>query len=665
MKKIYTLLFLAFSTGLFNLCVAQYDTIASFTGAKGGLPFGALTLSVNKNVLYGMTSARGTQNYGCIFSIDTNGERYNDIHNFDSVKGSVPYGSLTLMGNKLYGMTSAGGLYDSGCIFSIDTNGGNYKDLLDLNYITGSCPRGSLILSANKLYGMTLFGGTYGAGVLFSVDTNGSQYKHILNFNGVNGAVPSGSLLLSGVKLFGMTEGGGVNDSGNVFTIDTNGNNYEDIHDFDGPDGSIPQGSLALSGKVLYGMTLFGGTYHDGCVFSVDTNGNSFKDMMNFSLYLTGAWPEGDLTVESSHLYGMYSSGGVGASLGGIFCMDTNGTDYHNLYAFDPINPFGENPTGSLTPGLPGIFFGMTNSGGLYNSGVIFNLQSCINNYTEPICVITVDTATDATEIIWGRTNSPPAGGYGYYRLYKDTLSIPHEYEQQPLDSLSEFIDTAGSASASWGPLSFQLSTIDSCGESVLSPILTSIFLTVSPGVGVFILNWTAYNGFTPTEYRIFRKVTPGPFLQIDSVPNSVLTFRDTLPPAGSIYAVEAVNPGSCIPSTHRPSSHNFSTPAISGAFSNELNSKLAGIKNIGNTVNNVKIYPNPSRGIFTVQSSVFSNSSTLEVYNVLGENVITETTPHVTNTIDLSSRPNGVYFYRVLYESGELIGEGKIVIQK
>jgi hypothetical protein len=34
-------------------------------------------------------------------------------------------------------------------------------------------------------------------------------------------------------------------------------------------------------------------------------------------------------------------------------------------------------------------------------------------------------------------------------------------------------------------------------------------------------------------------------------------------------------------------------------------------------------------------------------------------------NNIDLSSQPNGIYFYRVLNEDGSLAGEGKIVVQK
>ncbi len=33
--------------------------------------------------------------------------------------------------------------------------------------------------------------------------------------------------------------------------------------------------------------------------------------------------------------------------------------------------------------------------------------------------------------------------------------------------------------------------------------------------------------------------------------------------------------------------------------------------------------------------------------------------------SIDLSSQPNGVYFYRVTVENGEILGTGKMVINK
>ena len=59
--------------------------------------------------------------------------------------------------------------------------------------------------------------------------------------------------------------------------------------------------------------------------------------------------------------------------------------------------------------------------------------------------------------------------------------------------------------------------------------------------------------------------------------------------------------------------------------------------------------------------------SCQVEIYNVLGEKVLTEIlrTVHDDKVISISKQPNGVYFYRVLNENGNLLGQGKIVIQK
>jgi len=82
---------------------------------------------------------------------------------------------------------------------------------------------------------------------------------------------------------------------------------------------------------------------------------------------------------------------------------------------------------------------------------------------------------------------------------------------------------------------------------------------------------------------------------------------------------------------------------------------------------NAISIYPNPCNGKFTIQSSVISDRSLVEVYNMLGEKVLTETlhSAQGDNSIDLSSQPNGIYLYRVITENGELVGEGKVVIAK
>ncbi|HTB32226.1 MAG TPA: T9SS type A sorting domain-containing protein [Bacteroidia bacterium] len=92
------------------------------------------------------------------------------------------------------------------------------------------------------------------------------------------------------------------------------------------------------------------------------------------------------------------------------------------------------------------------------------------------------------------------------------------------------------------------------------------------------------------------------------------------------------------------------------------------GINEIKNNKELVSVYPNPTTGIFTIALVGAKNfvSSNIEIYNVLGERVLTEIRQLADdNRIDLSGQPNGVYFYRVVAANGNLIGEGKVVVER
>lgn len=81
-----------------------------------------------------------------------------------------------------------------------------------------------------------------------------------------------------------------------------------------------------------------------------------------------------------------------------------------------------------------------------------------------------------------------------------------------------------------------------------------------------------------------------------------------------------------------------------------------------------INIYPNPSNGVFTMvtKKEVLRAMSNIEVYNVLGEKVYSQfISSNSQFTLDLSSQPNGIYLYRIMGDSGEPVGEGKLVIQK
>lgn len=146
-----------------------YKDLLDFINTNGDNPQGSLALSAKGNVLYGMTLASsGQSNKGLVFSINTDGSGYKYLLGFNGFAGGKqPYGSLTLSGNELYGMTSSGGSTSAGVIFSIDTTGNVYNELYDFNTATGAKPEGSLTLSGNVLYGMTDQGGANGDGVIF------------------------------------------------------------------------------------------------------------------------------------------------------------------------------------------------------------------------------------------------------------------------------------------------------------------------------------------------------------------------------------------------------------------------------------------------------------------------------------------------------------------
>jgi hypothetical protein len=82
-------------------------------------------------------------------------------------------------------------------------------------------------------------------------------------------------------------------------------------------------------------------------------------------------------------------------------------------------------------------------------------------------------------------------------------------------------------------------------------------------------------------------------------------------------------------------------------------------------------IYPNPSNGMFTIVGTQnFVSSWSVEVYNVLGEKVYSAAptdfprrgSVSFSYEINLSSEPDGVYFYRVVAGDGGILGSGKVV---
>ena len=218
---------------------------------------------------------------------------------------------------------------------------------------------------------------------------HGQTYTVLHEFNKTDGEQPMGSLIVSGSTLYATTSQGGESGDGTIFSINTDGNGFKTILSFSGSAGGDQphHGRLALSGSTLYGMTVYGGiststsTNGNGTVYSVNTNGTNYNNLYSFS-GTDGSQPHGDLIVSGATLYGMTSglTGSNGTSFssnGNIFSISTTGTGFQNLVSFSGTSGpnLGEQPhTGLMRNGS--TLYGMTMMGGTSDKGTVFSLNT-------------------------------------------------------------------------------------------------------------------------------------------------------------------------------------------------------------------------------------------------------------------------------------------------
>ncbi|MFY9591035.1 MAG: C10 family peptidase [Bacteroidales bacterium] len=77
---------------------------------------------------------------------------------------------------------------------------------------------------------------------------------------------------------------------------------------------------------------------------------------------------------------------------------------------------------------------------------------------------------------------------------------------------------------------------------------------------------------------------------------------------------------------------------------------------------NMIKIYPNPSNGIFTLSFETKPKNETVRIYNCLGELILETNMGSKELTIDLSKQPNGIYLLK--YSTKKHIYQQKIIKQ-
>ncbi len=400
------------------------NSVGVYKNGDGTGPDGTLIMS--GNTLYGTAYYGGTNGNGTVFAVDITGPSFTTLHSFAAGSGVFPYNytnsdgacpevGLILSGNTLYGTTEKGGSNGYGAVFKVNTDGTGFKNLYSFtNGTDGSSPHG-FVISGNTLYGTTW--GISGNGTVFALNTNGTGFTILHSFIATNftfspgpapgytnndGVMPCG-LTLSGNTLYGTALYGGTNGNGTVFALNTNGTGFTTLHSFAATDangyncdGSHPLNytGLILSGNTLYGTAYYGGTNGNGTVFALNTNGTCFTTGYNFSATdangynSDGAHPEAGLTLSGNTLYGTTKWGGNNGD-GTVFSISltlfvtttslpngTPGMAYNQtLAAFGGQTPYSwTNISGALPPGLSlatnGVISGTPTANGTFNFAV-------------------------------------------------------------------------------------------------------------------------------------------------------------------------------------------------------------------------------------------------------------------------------------------------------
>jgi Secretion system C-terminal sorting domain/SprB repeat/Periplasmic copper-binding protein (NosD)/Ig-like domain CHU_C associated len=163
-----------------------------------------------------------------------------------------------------------------------------------------------------------------------------------------------------------------------------------------------------------------------------------------------------------------------------------------------------------------------------------------------PLCIVTVDTATVYNEIVWQKEYTQ---GLHHYNLYKESTQSDNYFliASIPVEEESFFVDSfSNSLQRSWR---YKLSVVDSCGvESELSENHKTMHLTVNVGVGGNInLIWDHYEGIDFDTYYIYRNVRGTGWELLDEVPDNLTSYTDFNPPGGDIrYFIELRHPYGC-----------------------------------------------------------------------------------------------------------------------
>jgi uncharacterized repeat protein (TIGR03803 family) len=218
--------------------------------------------------------------------------------------------------------------------------------------------------------------------------TTAVSFSVLHSFSGPDGETPAAPLVQGADGFFyGVAAHGGdftvlpPDGGGTAFRMDANGN-VTTLHTFRGPEGAWPKSLIQGRDGFFYGTATLGGQPSIsplnpgvGTIFRMDSTGVvTVLHIFPYSIGGGSSQPGPIVQGADGALYGgalgAYGTNAVG---GYVYRFDPITGDFRHLHDF--VGSDGAIPTGPLFQARDGFFYGTTNQGGLWNSGVIYKVD--------------------------------------------------------------------------------------------------------------------------------------------------------------------------------------------------------------------------------------------------------------------------------------------------
>lgn len=269
----------------------------------------------------------------------------------------------------------------------------------------------------------------------------------------------------------------------------------------------------------------------------------------------------------------------------------------------------------------------------------------------QPICLVTVDTATTTNLIVWERTET---SGINHYNIYRES-DLAGNYQlidTVRASSMSYFNDVVASPmDRSWR---YKISAVNACGaESPISTEHKTLHLNtiLNVGNGSFDVLWDDYEGSgNVAGYVVWRKTDQAGWTPASpSIALGTSFYNDTPPPGstGVDYYVEMILNSYCT----AEKAQDFNTTRSNrerGQFAAGEGVDGVSTNAIGESyLTEIGMYPNPAQEEVTfVQSS--NEIITYRMTDLSGKEVSTTTSSDVKVSIRLNDIQSGIYLVEI-----------------